>query len=243
MNTQISEIGGGIYRISTHVPQIAPPAGFTFNQYLIDAKEPLLFHTGPRRMFPAVSAAFETVIPAGKLRWISFGHVESDECGAMNLWLDAAPGAQVVHGQIACMVSLNDLASRPPRALDNREVIDLGGRRVRYLDTPHVPHAWESGIIYEETTGTLFCGDLFAHPGNGPAVTTGSIVEQAIAAEKAFRSTALTPATAPTIRALAGLRPQRLAVMHGSCYEGDCAAELNSLADFYEAAHAAGGVV
>ncbi len=242
MNTQIDQIGDGIYRLSTYVPEIAAPAGFTFNQYLIDAKEPLLFHTGPRRMFPAVSAAFETVLPARKLRWISFGHVESDECGAMNLWLEAAPEAQVVHGHTACMVSLNDLASRPPRVLDNHEVIDIGGKRVRYIDTPHVPHAWESGIIYEETTGTLFCGDLFAHVGRGAAVTNDSIVEPAIAAEKAFRSTSLTPATAPTIRALAGLKPQRLAVMHGSCYAGDCAAALNRLADFYDTAHAAGSV-
>ncbi len=189
-------------------------------------------------MFPLVSAAFATIRPVERLRWIAFGHVEADECGSMNLWLAAAPKAQIVHGQIACMVSLNDLADRPPRALANGEVLDLGGRRARYLDTPHVPHAWESGLIYEETTGTLFCGDLFTQVGQGPAITSDSIVESAIAAENAFQASALTPATAPTIRMLAALRPSRLAVMHGSCYAGDCAVALAKLADYYAAAHA-----
>ncbi len=239
MHTDVSEIAPGIYRLSTLVAQIAPPLGFTFNQFLVDAAEPLLFHCGPRAMFPLVSVAVAQVMPVSKLRWIGFGHVESDECGAMNQWLAAAPNAQVVHGQTACMVSLNDLADRPPRALTHGEVLDLGGKRVRYLDTPHVPHAWESGVMYEETSGTLFCGDLFAHLGNGPAITTESILDAAIAAENAFQATALTPSTAPTIRGLAALVPKRLAVMHGSSYAGDCAAALNGLADYYEKAHAA----
>jgi len=179
------------------------------------------------------------VMPISKLRWIGFGHVESDECGSMNQWLAAAPDAQVVHGQTACMVSLNDMADRPPRALMHGDVLDLGGKRVRYLDTPHVPHAWESGVIYEETTGTLFCGDLFTHLGNGPAITEDSILEPAIAAEDAFQATALTPATAPTLRMLAALAPTRLAVMHGSSFQGDCAGQLFRLADYYEKAHAA----
>jgi flavorubredoxin len=234
MQAQIEEIAERIYRFSVFVPDIAPPAGFAFNQYLIDADEPFLFHCGPRAMFPLVSAAFATLTPVERLRWIGFGHVEADECGSMNLWLAAAPKAQVVHGHIACMVSLNDLADRPPRALANGEVLDLGGRRVRYLDTPHVPHAWESGLIYEETTQTLFCGDLFTQLGQGPAVSTQSILDAAIVAEKAFQSTSLTPATAQTIRMLAALKPRRLAVMHGSCFEGDCAALLAELAAFYE---------
>ena len=239
MNTRTDKIAERIYRFSTFIPEIAEPAGFTFNQYLIDAEEPLLFHCGPRMMFPVVSAAFSTIIPIERLRWISFGHVEADECGSMNLWLAAARQAQIVHGHTACLVSLNDLADRPPRALANGETLDIGGRRVRYIDTPHVPHAWESGLIYEEITGTLFCGDLFTHLGQGPAVTEDSIVEAAIAAEDAFKSTALTPATAATIRMLAGLKPSRLAVMHGSCYEGDCGTELLKLASYYEKAHAA----
>ena len=238
MKTQVDEIGDGIYRLSTFVPEIAAPAGFTFNQYLIDADEPFLFHAGPRRMFPLVSMAFESVMPVESLRWISFGHIESDECGAMNLWLEAAPKAQVLHGHTACMVSLNDLAARQPRPLANGEVINIGRRLIRYIDTPHVPHSWESGLFYEETTRTLFCGDLFTHVGNGPAVTTESIVGPAIMTEKIFASTSLTPATGPTIRALADLKPHRLAVMHGSCYAGDCESALRELAAFYEAAHA-----
>jgi flavorubredoxin len=151
----------------------------------------------------------------------------------MNAWLAAAPRAQVVHGAVACLVSLNDLADRPPRPLADGEAIDLGGRRVRYIDTPHVPHAWESGLLYEETTRTLLCGDLFAHVGNGPAVTDGDIVGPATAAEEAFRSTALTPATAPTIRKLAALAPRTLAVMHGSSFVGNGSAALQHLADYY----------
>jgi flavorubredoxin len=239
MNTQIDEITERIYRFSTFVPEIAAPAGFTFNQYLIDAKEPLLFHCGPRLMFPLISAALARIMPMERLRWIAFGHVEADECGSMNLWLAAAPQAQIVHGHTACMVSLNDLADRPPRALANGEVLDIGGRRVHYIDTPHVPHAWESGLIYEEVTRTLFCGDLFTQVGHGPAITTGSIVEAAIAAENAFQATSLTPATGPTIRMLAALKPRRLAVMDGSCYAGDCSVALEELAAYYETAHTA----
>lgn len=239
MHTDVSEIAPGIYRLSTLVAEIAPPLGFTFNQFLVDADQPLLFHCGPRAMFPLVSAAVARVMPLARLRWIGFGHVESDECGSMNQWLAAAPEAQLVHGRTACMVSLNDLADRPPRALAHNEVLDLGGKRVRYLDTPHVPHAWESGVMFEETTGTLFCGDLFTHLGNGPAITRDSILEPAIAAEDAFQATALTPQTAPTLRMLAALAPQKLAVMHGSSFEGDCANQLSRLADYYEKAHAA----
>jgi flavorubredoxin len=240
MDVRIAEIAERIYRFSTFIPEIAAPAGFTFNQYLIDADQPLLFHCGPRRLFPLVSEAMAKVIPPSRLRWISFGHVESDESGAMNQWLAAAPDAQVIHGRTACLVSLNDLADRPPRPLDDGEVLDLGGRRVRYIDTPHVPHAWESGLIFEEETATLFCGDLFTHLGDGPAITDADIVPAAITAETAFRSTSLTPATAPTIRRLKSFAPRRLAVMHGSCFSGDCAAALDRLADYYDAALRAG---
>ena len=233
METRISEIADGIYRLSTFVPEIAPPAGFTFNQFLIDADQPLLFHCGPRGMFASISAAVAQVLPPEQLRWIAFGHVESDECGAMNAWLAAAPQAVVAHGAIGCMVSLNDLADRPPRALADGEVIDLGGKRVRHIDTPHVPHAWEARVLYEETTGTLLCGDLFTHIGNGPAVTSSDIVGPAVAAEDAFRATCLTPTTAPTIRRLARLAPRTLALMHGSSFAGDCAGALAALADDY----------
>lgn len=233
MQTRIDEIAQGIFRLSTFVAEV-PPVGFTFNQYLIAADEPLLFHCGGRGIFPLVSQAAASIVPLGKLRWISFGHVESDECGSMNQWLAAAPNAQVAHGMIACMVSLNDLADRPPHALQNGEVLDLGGKRVRYIDTPHVPHAWESGLIFEETTQTLFTGDLFTQVGDGPAIGAARIIEAAIVAEEGFHASALTPATAPTIRALKDLKPKRLAVMHGTCFEGDCEAELELLAAYYE---------
>jgi flavorubredoxin len=236
MDVKTSEIADGIYRFSTYVPEIAAPAGFTFNQYLVDAEQPLLFHTGPRNMFDAVAAALGQILPVSRLRWISFGHVESDECGSMNQWLAAAPQAQVLHGATACMVSLNDLADRPPRMLADGEVVDLGGKRVRWIDTPHVPHAWESGLMYEETTRTLFTGDLFTQVGNGPAVSEESLVPLAAKTEAGFKSSSLTPYLAPTIRRLATLEPRTLAVMHGSCFAGDCVAELNALADYYQGA-------
>lgn len=234
MDVRTTEIADGIYRFSTLVPEIAAPAGFSFNQYLIDADEPLLFHTGPRHMFDDISAALGRILPVSRLRWVSFGHVESDECGSMNQWLAAAPAAQVAHGATACLVSLNDLSDRPPRVLADGETLDLGGKCARWIDTPHVPHAWESGLIYEETTRTLFAGDLFTQVGEGPAVTKDSIVAAAAQTEEMFKSTSLTPQTAPTIRRLAALNPQTLAVMHGSCFTGDCARELQALADFYQ---------
>ena len=236
MTVRTDEIADGVFRLSTLVPEIAAPAGFTFNQYLIRADQPLLFHTGPRHMFGDIRAAADKITPVAGLAWISFGHVESDECGSMNQWLAAAPNAQVAHGATACMVSLNDLADRPPRILADGETLDLGGKRVRWIDTPHVPHAWESGLMYEETTGTLFCGDLFTAAGDGPALTREPIVEAAARTEDMFRASSLTPQLGPTIRRLAALRPRRLAVMHGSCFEGDAAGQLLKLADYYEGA-------
>jgi flavorubredoxin len=239
--TVTDEIADGIYRISTFIPEIAPPAGFTFNQYLVAAEEPLIFHTGMRQLFPAVSAAVARIIPLDRLRWVTFGHVEADECGAMNQFLAAAPQAQVAHPDLGCRVSLNDLADRPPRPLTDGEVLDLGGRQVRRqvrsIDTPHVPHGWEARVLFEENTKTLFCGDLFTHLGNGPAVTDDSaddLVERALEAEEMFRYTSCLTATVTALRSLAALRPQTLAVMHGSCFQGDGAAALTALADAME---------
>ena len=235
MKTEVAQIADGIFRLSTFVSDIAPPAGFTFNQFLIVAKEPLLFHCGPRRMFPLVSAAVSTIMPIDQLRWISFGHVESDECGAMNQWLEAAPNAQVVFNPLGCMVSLNDLADRPPRPISDDEVIDLGGKRVRIIATPHVPHGWEAQVLYEETTETLFCGDLFTRVGNGPPLVKSDLVGPAMEAEELFHATSIGPATAPTIRRLAQLHPRRLALMHGSSFEGHAAEQLDLLAAAYAA--------
>ncbi len=234
METRCDEIAAGIYRLSTHVPEIAPPAGFSFNQFLVLADEPLLFHTGPRGMFPLVSAAVAKLMPIEALRWISFGHVESDECGAMNQWLAAAPHAQIVFNPLGCMVSLDDLADRPPRTLADDELLDLGGKRIRLIATPHVPHGWEAQVMFEETSATLFCGDLFTHVGDTAAMTRDDIVAPAMAAEEMFGATALGPAIAPTIRKLAELDPARLAVMHGASFEGNATAALLDLADRYE---------
>jgi flavorubredoxin len=234
MGTNISEIADGIFRISIFVPEIAPPAGFTFNQFLVLGDEPLLFHTGLRKMFPFVSEAVSRLMPVENLRWITFGHYEADECGAMNEWLGVAPQAQVAHGMTGCMVSLNDMADRPPRVLANGEVIDIGGKRIRYIDTPHVPHGWDAGVIYEETSRTLFCGDLFTHLGNGPALTESDIVGPALAAEDIFYDTSLGPSIAPTVRRLADLAPRTLALMHGSSFNGDAAAALHDLASAYD---------
>ncbi len=235
MQVRIDEIAAGIHRLSVYVPDIAPPAGFTFNHFLVRGDEPMLFHCGLRAMFPALSEAVARLIPVDALRWISFGHVEADECGAMNSWLAVAPRAQVAHGATACMVSVNDLADRPPRTLADGETLDLGGKRVRYIDTPHVPHGWEAGVLHEETTGTLLCGDLFTHLGNGPAVTDSDVVGPAIEAERLFHYTSLGPATAPNIRKLAALAPRTLALMHGASYHGDGARALHALADHYDA--------
>lgn len=230
METNVTEIASGIHRLSTYVE----PADFMFNQYLVVADEPLLFHTGPRQLFPLIAAAAARVLPLETLRWISYGHHEADESGSMNDWLAAAPGAQVAVGQIGCMITVNDLAARAPRALDDGEGLDLGGKRVRYLATPHVPHGWDAGVVFEETTGTLLCGDLFTQIGRSPASTDADIVGPAIAAEDHFRASAITPATAPTIRRLADLRPTVLALMHGPAYRGDCRAALLALADDFE---------
>lgn len=235
MQTDITEIADGIYRLSTYVPEVAAPAGFTFNQFLIDADEPLLFHAGHRQMFPLLSEAVARIRPVEDLRWITFGHVEADECGAMNQWLAAAPHSTVAHGITGVLVSLNDLADRPPRALADGEVLDLGGKRVRHLDTPHVPHNWEARMLYEETTGTLLCGDLFTHVGNGPALTSDDIVGPAMEAEAIFTDmSAMPPSLTVTLERLAELAPTTLALMHGSSYSGDGAAALRALAAAYD---------
>jgi len=233
-DTVIDEIADDIYRISTFIPDVSP-YGFTFNQFLIDADQPLLFHTGPRGMFPLVAEAVAKVVPVDALRWITFGHVEADECGSMNMWLAAAPNAQVAHGALGCMVSLDDMCDRPPRPLADGEVIDLGGRRVRHLDTPHVPHGWEARVLFEETTGTLLCGDLSSQMGGREPLSNGDVVEAAIEAEDTFRSSSLAPTTGAVIRQLAALRPTTLAIMHGSSFAGDGGQVLSDLADAYEA--------
>ena len=161
METRTDEIADDIFRLSTFIPD----PGIMFNQFVVRAEQPLLFHTGMRSLFPLVSEAVSKIVPLDELRWITFGHVEADECGAMNQFLAVAPNATVAHGALACMVQVNDLADRAPHPLAADEVLDLGGKRVRNIDTPHLPHGWDAHVIYEETTGTLFCGDLFTRYG------------------------------------------------------------------------------
>ncbi|MCU1589375.1 MAG: Anaerobic nitric oxide reductase flavorubredoxin [Frankiales bacterium] len=236
-DTKVDQIADRIYRISTYVPEIGP-TGFTFNQFLVDAEEPLLYHTGMRQLFPLVSEAVARVMPVDRLRWIAFAHVEADECGAVNDFLEAAPHAQVAHGAMGVMLSLNDMLNRPPRALADGEVLDIGGaglrRRVLEVATPHVPHNWESHVFFEQETGTLFCGDLATQLGDGPAVTDQDLLDAAIAAEETFWQTSMGPAIPAAYRRLADLAPKTLAVMHGSSYNGDCATLLRGLADVYE---------
>jgi len=239
MTTNIHEIADGVYRLSTVVQEVAP-GGFTFNQYLLTGDEPLLFHTGARQLFPLVSEAVAKVIDLDQLRWISFGHVESDESGAMNSWLAAAPRSEVLFNPLGCLVSLNDLSDRPPVMAAPGEPQVIGARTVRTIPTPHVPHGWEAQVLFDETTRTLFCGDLFTQTGEGPAIVHDvDLIQPALDAEDLFGATALTVNTAPTIRQLADLEPRTLALMHGPAYAGDCRQALHDLADAYEARVAA----
>ena len=230
METRVAEIADGIHQLTTHAAEI----NFGFNQYLVTGEEPLLFHTGPRGMFPLVSEAVSRVTPINTLRWITFGHVEADECGGMNEWLGVAPQSTVAHSTTACIVSLNDLADRAPRPLADGEILDVGGHRMRWIDTPHVPHGWEAGILYDETTCTLFCGDLFTQIGDYAASSTADLIGPAIQAEDIFRSSSLAPASGPTVRRLADLDIATLALMHGPAFTGDCHAALLDLADDYD---------
>jgi flavorubredoxin len=235
MTTTTHEIADGVYRISTCVPDVAP-GGFTFNQYLLDGDEPLLFHTGPRALFPAVSEAVGRVLPVERLRWITFGHVEADECGAMNQWLGAAPMAEVTFNPLGCDVSLNDMADRPPRPWADGEPLDTGGHELTVIATPHVPHGWEAQVLFDRTTATLFCGDLLSQTGDPPAlVHDRDVVSPALEAEDVFHATCLTATTAPMVSALAELEPRTLAIMHGPAYAGDCVGALRDLADGYAA--------
>ena len=225
--------GSHLPHIHVHAP--CPAACGAHLQPVPDSRtiEPMLFHCGHRKQFSNVSAAVAKVLPLDKLRWVSFGHFEADECGAMNEWLAVSPLAEVVHGVVGCRVSINDMADRAPRALSGDDILDLGGRRVRFIDTPHVPHGWDAGVIFEEETSTLFCGDLFAHGGDCPALTTSDIVEPSTAILRSAFTVG--PTTAPIIRGLARFEPRLLAVMHGSSFTGDTSTAINGLAAHFAA--------
>jgi flavorubredoxin len=233
--TSVHEISAGIYRISTPVPPEAMPGGFTFNQFLVDADEPLLFHTGMRKLFPAVRDAVTRVLgdPA-RLRWIGFSHFESDECGSLNDWLSIAPNARAVCSQVGANVSVDDFAIRPSRPLADGEELSLGGgKRVVWLDAPNLPHNWECGYMFEASTRTLLCGDLFTHAGHQVApLTEGDVLGPAEAMRKALpASVTIDRGARKILDKLAATEPQTLALMHGSSFRGDGAKLLRALGD------------
>jgi len=228
--TNVQEITDGIYRISTPVV-FENGAGFTFNQYLVAGDAPLLFHTGPRKLFPLVREAVASVLPVERLRYIGFSHVEADECGSLNEWLAAAPQSVPLCGRVAAMVSIEDLADRSPRALADGEVLSLGGHSLRWVDTPHLPHGWDCGYLLEERTSTLLCGDLFTQGGVDLPPVTGSDI---LAPSEAFRRRmdyfSHSRNAAGLLEKLAAAQPATLACMHGSAWQGDGAALLRALA-------------
>lgn len=229
--TNVHEVADGIYRISTPVV-FENGNSFSFNQYLITDDDPLLFHTGPRKMFPLVHEAVASLLPVEKLRYIGFSHVEADECGSLNEWLAVAPHSMPLCGRIAAMVSIEDMADRKPRALTDDEVLVLGKHRVRWFDAPHLPHAWDCGFITEELTRTFLCGDLFTQGGADlPPLTESDILGPSEAFRHEMDYFSYTKNTRAMLERLASAEPATLACMHGSAWSGDGAMLLRALAD------------
>ena len=229
--TRVDEIADGIYRIST--PTSLIPGGFTFNQFLVEDEAPLLFHTGLRGMFPLVREAVAHVLgDAGRLRYVSFSHWEADESGALNAWLEVAPRAEPVCSVTAALVSVNDQAARPPRALADGEELSLGQRSVRWVDTPHLPHGWESGLLFEARSRTLLCGDLFTAGGaDVPPLSSADVIGPAMAMHETTPYLVRGPHVRPLLEKLARLEPGVLGLMHGSSFQGDGGRALLALAD------------
>lgn len=233
--TPIVEIAPETYRLSFYVPEI----DLQFNHFLVRDDQPLLFHAGMKRMFPAVLDAVRTLIDPAKLRYISFSHFESDECGALNEWLAVAPQAEAVCGLVGGMVNLNDFAARPPRVLAGEEVVETGRYRFRFISTPHVPHGWDAGVLFEETGRTLFCSDLFHQWGQPEPLTESSVMDRAREALLRIEASPLagyvpyTHHTGRILNDLAQLNPQTLATQHGSSFRGDGASALRELAELW----------
>lgn len=228
--TRIDEVEAGIFKI--HTPIRAMPGGFSFNQYLVVDEEPLLFHTGPRKMFPLVRQAIAHVLPVDKLRWISFSHFEADECGALNEFLALAPNARPLCSKVGAMVSVNDVADREARGMADGETIAIGKRTLTWLDTPHLPHAWECGLLADTTNRVLFCGDLFTQPGaDHPVVTKGDILGPSEGFRGAMDYFSHTRNMRALVDKLARLEPRTLACMHGAAFRGDGAKLLRALGD------------
>ena len=232
--TSIDEISDGVYRISTPV-RFPDGMGFTFNQYLLVDDAPLLFHTGLRRQFPLVRDAVARVMPVDRLRYVSFSHFEADECGSLNEWLAAAPGAEPLCGRIAAMTSVNDAADRPAKVLADGATLSLGTKTVRWIDTPHVPHGWESGLLFEQRARTLLCSDLFTQGGaDHPAVTESDILGPSEKLRASLDYYAHASNTRPMLERLAALSPSTMACMHGPAWRGDGARLIRGLADALE---------
>ncbi len=230
--TRIDEIADGIFRICTPIPpNPALPTGFTFNQFLVVDEQPLLFHTGMKRLFPLVREAVATVMPVERLRWVSFSHHEADENGALDEWLAVAPNAAPLCGRIGAMISIEDQARRPPRVLANGETVELGHKRVRWFDTPHLPHGWDAGYLGELATRTLFCGDLFTQAGaTHQAVTESEVLGPSEAMRSAMDYYSNPRGASALIERLCAMEPTLLACMHGASYRGDGAKALRALA-------------
>lgn len=236
MQPVVTEIGPDLYRLSIY----APDFHLQFNHFLVVDEQPLLYHAGLRAMFGLLRQAVASVIDPAQLRWIGFSHFESDECGALNEWLELAPDAQAVCSDVGALVSVNDFASRPALGLGDGQTFSTGRHRFRVCRTPHLPHGWDASALFEETEGTLFCSDLFHQLGDMDPLTTSDVVGRSIEALKEYQGGILadyapyTPNTAALFGKLAALSPQRLAIMHGSSFEGDGATALTDLAAGFE---------
>jgi flavorubredoxin len=229
--TMIDEIAAGVYRISTPVDIPAIPGGFSFNQFLIVDEEPVLFHTGLRRLFPLTREAVDAVLPVARLRHVGFSHFEADESGALNEFLAVSPQAAPFSSDIAAMVSVNDVADRTGRGLADGERLSTGSHQFEWISTPHVPHGWDCGVLFDHATGALFCGDLFTQAGRSlPPVTEREILTASETMRKPMDYFAHSRGTGAILERLAALRPKVLACMHGSAYRGDAPALLRGLA-------------
>jgi flavorubredoxin len=233
MNTaQIDEIATDLFRLSVYVPDF----DMQFNHFLVRDEEPLLFHAGLKGMFPALKEGLAKLIDPTKLRHIAWSHFESDECGALNEWLHLAPQAQPVCTLVGKLVSVDDFSIRPAFGMTSENVLPTGKFRYRFYRSPHIPHGWDAGVLFEETRKTLFCSDLFHHFGNPGAVTTSDLIEPTQKAMRQMNQGPLagympyTRQTEGVLRSLADLKPETLAVMHGSSYVGKSDQLLTDLA-------------
>jgi flavorubredoxin len=232
MSDPVTEIAPDLFRITTFVPE----ANLQFSQFLVRDEEPLLFHTGLKAMFPLVREQVARLIDPETLRWIGFSHFEADECGALNEFLSIAPNAQPVCSLVGALVSVNDFAIRPARPMMHDEVLTTGKYRFRFRQTPHVPHCWEAGLLFEETQGTLLCSDLFHQNGDVEALTHNDVIDRAKATLVDYQASPLanympyTPMTGQILEGLAELKPKTLATMHGSAFVGDGQRALRDLA-------------